>query len=108
MEDGEAYLGADDDLPYAIMSYANGEGYDKHLLLDKTGNITRLDLRETNMTDDFKFKFPSSVPKSSETHSGADVGIFASGKYIFNLDTINPQLEVDLVLFFIQNSLDMY
>ena len=92
MEDGEAYLGADDDLPYAIMSYANGEGYDKHLLLDKTGNITRLDLRETNMTDDFKFKFPSNVPKSSETHSGADVGIFASGMCIFNSNTVNSQI----------------
>ena len=83
MEDGKPYLGADDELPYAIMSYAQGIGYDQHLFVDETGNLTRLDLRkETNMTTDFKYKFPSSVPKESETHSGADVGIFASGMLI--------------------------
>ena len=83
MEDGKPYLGADDELPYAIMSYAQGIGYDQHLFVDETGNLTRLDLRkETNMTTDFKYKFPSSVPKESETHSGADVGIFASGMFI--------------------------
>ena len=83
LEDGKPYLGADDELPYAIMSYAQGIGYDQHLFVDETGNLTRLDLRkETNMTTDFKYKFPSSVPKESETHSGADVGIFASGMFI--------------------------
>ena len=75
---GEAYLGADDHLPYAILSYANGEGYDQHNILGEDGNITRFDLRDANMTE-FKFKAPSPVPKGSESHSGADVGIFASG-----------------------------
>ena len=91
LEDGKPYLGADDELPYAIMSYAQGIGYDQHLFVDETGNLTRLDLRkETNMTTDFKYKFPSSVPKESETHSGADVGIFASGKYRFLLIYLPP------------------
>ena len=28
---------------------------------------------------DFEYHFPATVPLSSETHSGADVGIFARG-----------------------------
>ena len=77
-EDGDIYLGADDDLPYAILSYANGEGYKDHLSVNTEGELSRTDLRNANMTE-FKFKSPSSVPKGSETHSGADVGIFSSG-----------------------------
>ena len=61
-----------------LSSYANGEGYDQHNLIADDGSITRLDLRTVNMTD-FKFKAPSPVPKGSESHSGADVGIFSSG-----------------------------
>jgi alkaline phosphatase len=80
MEDGKPYLGADDELPFAILSYAQGIGYGEHLFVDEAGNLSRLDLgKEINMTTDFKYKFPSPVPKESETHSGADVGIFASG-----------------------------
>ena len=95
MEDGKPYLGADDELPYAIMSYAQGIGYDQHLFVDETGNLTRLDLRkETNMTTDFKYKFPSSVPKESETHSGADVGIFASGMFIKVLPIFGSKMSI--------------
>ena len=64
-----------------LKSYANGEGYSEHNILGADGNITRFDLRDANMTD-FKFKAPSPVPKGSESHSGADVGIFASGTYL--------------------------
>jgi len=42
----------------------------------------RVDL--TDMEDEikgFEYNFPSSVPLSSETHSGADVGIFAKGMW---------------------------
>ena len=83
MEDGKPGV-ADDKLPYAVLSYAQGKGYDKHLFVDEAGSLTRLDLtKEKDMTTDFKYKFPSSVPKRQETHSGEDVGIFASGKYVY-------------------------
>ena len=55
------------------------------------GNITRFDLRDANMTD-FKFKAPSPVPKGSESHSGADVGIFASGTEAFYICAVSKYL----------------
>ncbi len=54
--------------------------------------MTRVNLSEWENYEDFETRQPSSAPKDSETHSGADVGIFASGtnrtnqnkaKYIF-------------------------
>ena len=83
MKDGKP-MAAADKLPYAVLSYAQGKGYDQHLFVDEAGSLTRLDLRkETDMTTDFKYRFPSSVPMRQETHSGEDVGIFASGKSVY-------------------------
>ncbi len=41
--------------------------------------MTRVNLSEWENYEDFETRQPSSAPKDSETHSGADVGIFASG-----------------------------
>ncbi len=67
-----------DDKPYSILSYANGPGFYDHLYVDANGNVSRVNMSETNFTD-FEIHQPASAPLKSETHSGADVGIFAIG-----------------------------
>ncbi|XP_062540299.1 alkaline phosphatase-like [Armigeres subalbatus] len=66
---------ADDSLPYATISYANGPGYERNV--DRDG---RLNLDQVNMHEK-GFKFPSTVPLSLETHGGDDVAVFASGPW---------------------------
>ena len=71
-----------------ILSYANGYGYYEHLSAepynDTDATLERVDLSdlEQNYTG-FRFISPAAVPMKagSETHSGADVGIFASGTF---------------------------
>uniref|UniRef100_A0A182J4L8 Alkaline phosphatase n=1 Tax=Anopheles atroparvus TaxID=41427 RepID=A0A182J4L8_ANOAO len=67
---------ADDELPYATISYANGPGYDRNV----RGRETRLDLNRVDMRDK-SFAFPSTVPLGLETHGGDDVAVFASGPW---------------------------
>ena len=84
VDTSEAY----DDQPYMILSYANGYGYYEHLhaepFNDTDASLERLDLTdlEQNYTN-YRFISPAAVPMKagSETHSGADVGIFASGRF---------------------------
>ena len=97
----------DDDLPYAILSYAQGKGYKVHTYADgndptrvnlegyyvdkhEDGNYVVNRSNPVDMTD-FHFRSPTIAPKSSETHSGADVGIFAQGTY-FLIDSNNNGL----------------
>ena len=67
-----------------ILSYANGYGYYEHLhpepYNETDATLERLDLSEQDYTG-YRFISPAAVPMKagSETHSGADVGIFASG-----------------------------
>ncbi len=69
----------DDEIPLSILSYGNGPGFYEHLKV-KDGIVTRVNLSESeNYGEDFETKQPTSAPRDSETHSGADVGIFASG-----------------------------
>ncbi|EDW81547.1 uncharacterized protein Dwil_GK10963 [Drosophila willistoni] len=70
---------ADDDLPYATLSYANGPGYASNYLREG-GAVKRKNLRSINMKNK-DFMFPSTVPLESETHGGDDVAVFASGPY---------------------------
>ena len=68
-----------DKRPYTILSYANGGGFSDHFTVEN-GKVARVDL--TGLDEeivDFEYHFPATVPLSSETHSGADVGIFAKG-----------------------------
>uniref|UniRef100_A0A182QLC7 Alkaline phosphatase n=1 Tax=Anopheles farauti TaxID=69004 RepID=A0A182QLC7_9DIPT len=67
---------ADDELPYATISYANGPGYDRNV----PPGEPRLDLNRVDMRDK-SFAFPSTVPLGLETHGGDDVAVFASGPW---------------------------
>ncbi|KAM7348585.1 membrane-bound alkaline phosphatase-like [Cochliomyia hominivorax] len=67
---------ADDGLPYTILSYANGPGYDKTFSAKKG----RKNLSNKDFTDP-KLKYMATVPLVSETHGADDVGIFALGPF---------------------------
>jgi hypothetical protein len=64
-----------DNKPMSILSYANGPKFDAFFTVEN-GNVSRVDLK--NFTE-FEAQKPVAVPLKFETHSGADVGIFASG-----------------------------
>jgi len=65
---------ADDDLPYATLTYANGPGYKKEVA------GSRYDITNDNMND-FDYTFPTTAPIYSETHGGDDVIVFAKGPW---------------------------
>ncbi|XP_005192158.2 membrane-bound alkaline phosphatase [Musca domestica] len=65
---------AEDGLPYTIMSYANGPGYEKTFSAKKG----RKDLSDVDFTNP-KRKYMAAVPLESETHGADDVAIFAKG-----------------------------
>lgn len=67
---------ADDELPFTILSYANGPGFDD-TYSTKDG---RIDLSHVDTTS-AEFEFQATVPLSSETHGAEDVGVFASGPF---------------------------
>ena len=64
---------AKDKLPYSILSYANGEGYE-----NTYSRKRRKDLKMKNFKDP-EYGYMATVPLNSETHGGEDVGVFASG-----------------------------
>lgn len=66
---------ADDNLPYATISYANGPGYERNVDHDGRLNLKRVDMHEKT------YEFPSTVPLGLETHGGDDVAVFASGPW---------------------------
>lgn len=66
---------AQDEKPFTILSYANGPGFDN--TYDEQG---RMDLSNVDTTEP-EFMFQATVPLSSETHGGEDVGVFASGPH---------------------------
>ena len=88
-----------------ILSYANGYGYYEHLHAepynDTDATLERLDLNEQNYTG-FRFISPAAAPMKagSETHSGADVGIFASGTFDGKITYAiqNPTLFISFIL----------
>ncbi|XP_062702913.1 alkaline phosphatase-like isoform X1 [Aedes albopictus] len=66
---------AEDSLPYATISYANGPGYERNVDHDGRLNLNQVDMHQTD------YKFPSTVPLGLETHGGDDVAVFASGPW---------------------------
>ncbi|XP_012270296.1 membrane-bound alkaline phosphatase isoform X2 [Orussus abietinus] len=64
-----------DDLPYAVLNYANGPGYKPAGQNGSRYNITNDDL------GGIYYQYPSLAPRSSETHGGDDVAVFASGPW---------------------------
>ncbi len=84
---------AADGLPYTTVSYANGPGamFEIRDVKDeddpnKVNQVAgRLDLTEVDTTDK-DFIQQAAVPKSSETHAGEDVAIYARGPMAHLLD----------------------
>ncbi|XP_067634281.1 membrane-bound alkaline phosphatase [Eurosta solidaginis] len=67
---------ADDGLPYTVLSYANGPGFD-NTYNEKTGRSEIY----ADETDNANFEYLATVPLEAETHGGDDVGVFASGPF---------------------------
>jgi len=67
---------ADDDLPFTILSYANGPGF----IDTYSSEAGRIDLSHVDTTNE-EFALQATVPLSSETHGAEDVGVFASGPF---------------------------
>uniref|UniRef100_A0AAG5DTN4 Alkaline phosphatase n=1 Tax=Anopheles atroparvus TaxID=41427 RepID=A0AAG5DTN4_ANOAO len=73
---GIADISGVDKLPYTTLSYANGEGFSQTYVdgnPSKRIDITNYDLKN------YRQRYLATVPLSSETHGGEDVGIYASG-----------------------------
>lgn len=67
---------ATDELPFTILSYANGPGFsDTYNSQDGRVDLSRVD------TTNEEFEFQATVPLTSETHGADDVGVFASGPF---------------------------
>uniref|UniRef100_A0A1L8DJH5 alkaline phosphatase n=3 Tax=Nyssomyia neivai TaxID=330878 RepID=A0A1L8DJH5_9DIPT len=67
---------ANDNKPYFTFSYANGPGYDTHVV----EGVGRVDPRTLD-TSAWNFPFPAMNPRDSETHGGEDVPVYASGPW---------------------------
>ncbi|XP_055599312.1 alkaline phosphatase-like [Uranotaenia lowii] len=66
-----------DGVPYMTISYGNGPGFSNHIDVEKGG---RRDVRNMD-TSPNNFRFPTTLPLSSETHGGEDVAVYASGPW---------------------------
>ncbi|XP_055912162.1 membrane-bound alkaline phosphatase-like [Eupeodes corollae] len=67
---------ADDNLPYTVLSYANGPGF--------YNTYSKEEGRRDVSLDDFNdptYAYLATAPLDSETHGGDDVAIFTSGPY---------------------------
>ena len=84
---------AGDGLPYTILSYANGPSFASHFFLDNsTDAVTRQNLTgRKEFYESFAFQNPSLAPRSSETHGGDDVGIFALGPFSHMFHSVHEQ-----------------
>lgn len=67
---------ADDGKAQLVLSYANGYGYWSNR--DGADRVDPADLVEERK--EMYFRSPATVPRTSETHGGDDVGIWAIGK----------------------------
>ncbi|XP_058123243.1 alkaline phosphatase-like [Anopheles ziemanni] len=65
-----------DKLPYTTLSYANGEGFTDTYTNGNPSN--RIDISNYDFKN-YRQRYLATVPLSSETHGGEDVGIYASG-----------------------------
>ena len=88
-----------DGLPYNILSYATGPAFETHLSVDDTNKISRRNL--TGKEDVYKslaYQNPASAPRSSETHGGDDVGIFAIGPFAHLFHSVHEQSYIGHVM----------
>lgn len=77
---------SDDQMPYMTLSYANGDGYSNQW----EPNSGRKNLSDVD-TSSLWFRYPSTVPVSSETHAGDDVVVYASGPWSHLFDGVYEQ-----------------
>ena len=90
---------ASDGLPYTILSYANGPSFSKHFHVLNSSIVSRQNLTGKNdVYESFAFQNPSSAPKSSETHGGDDVGIFAKGPFSHLFHSVHEQTYIAHVM----------
>lgn len=75
-----------DGLPYTTLNYGNGPGYTPNF----AGNGNRTDLTDVN-TGDADYLQAAAVPLSSETHSGEDVAIYATGCHAYLFHGVQEQ-----------------
>ncbi|XP_039453749.1 membrane-bound alkaline phosphatase-like [Culex pipiens pallens] len=68
-----------DGLPYSTLSYANGQSFEDHFGAYSEGSARR-DMRTMDMQTP-RFRFPATVPYSTQTHAGEDVPVYASGPW---------------------------
>ncbi|ETN66325.1 alkaline phosphatase [Anopheles darlingi] len=65
-----------DQLPYTTLSYANGEGY--YDTYENGDPNKRIDISSYDLKS-YRQRYLATVPLTSETHGGEDVGVYASG-----------------------------
>lgn len=76
---GFADISDEDYKPFSVLSYANGPGHSVTFDSKATDN-SRLDISDHDLKNPNQLSI-ATVPLSSETHAGEDVGIFASGPW---------------------------
>ncbi len=81
---GEPETG-DDGKPYTVAGYLNGPGSVLVEQADGTFAGSRPDLTEAEATDP-EYLQQATIPKSSESHSGEDVAVYAKGPFAHLLD----------------------
>jgi hypothetical protein len=58
----------DDELPYTLITYANGPGFYNNIKINNDGtNVTRLNLSDTDFIDDREYRYTSSGIRDSAT-----------------------------------------
>ena len=90
-----------DNLPYMILSYANGPGFETHLSAENNYSHNTLRLNLTGKEDwytSYSFQNPSSVPIAAESHGGDDVAIFAIGPYAHLFHSVHEQSYIAYVM----------
>lgn len=69
-----------DFLPFSTLSFGNGPGYDKTYNADGS----RYDISNDDFSD-INLRYPATVPRTSETHGGEDVGKILSQLNAFKI-----------------------
>ena len=89
---------ASDELPYTTLGYTNGPGHRNYGATETNPDRTygdavnagRIDLTDIDTTL-AGFHQEALVPKTSETHSGEDIGVYAKGPGAFLVNGTNEQ-----------------
>jgi len=89
----------DDDLPYTLMTYSNGPGFNNNFEVNTMGtNVTRMNLSSTNFINDREYRYSANGLRDSSTHGGDDVNIFAIGPMAHLFSRTHDQTHVANVM----------